>query len=121
MFTERRHGRTPESWSDRFGAFRRVTPWGALRLRLLPEWRLIERFVPRAARVIDAGCGIGAWAYAMRKSGRRGDGLDSSAQIIDRLRALYPDGVWQQGDVRRMTFDDAQFDALISWGVIEHD
>ena len=122
MFAESRSiGSTPGAWRARFGDFRRITPWGALRIRLMPEWRLIKRFVPRGARVLDAGCGIGDWAYLMTKSGRRVTGLDYSAEMVRRLESHYPQQTWKAGDARDIPAEDGAFDAVTSWGVIEHD
>lgn len=122
MFAEfRTTGSTPEVWSEHFAHFRPMRPLGALRMRLMPEWRLIKKYVPRRAAVLDAGCGIGDWARLMARAGRRVTGLDYSAALIRRLRSAYPDQAWVEGDIRRMPFDAGAFDAVISWGVIEHD
>src|SRR5437762_3117946 len=112
MFAELRPiGSTPDAWREHFGHFRRVTPWGAMRMRLMPQWRLIEKYIPRGASVLDAGCGIGDWAYLMARSGRRVTGLDYSVPIISRLEAHYPDQKWRVGDVRSTPFGDGEFDA----------
>src|SRR5438309_5035822 len=101
MFAESRSvSSTPDNWRARFGDFRRVTPWGALRIRLMPEWRLIQRHIPRGARVLDAGCGIGDWAHLMTKSGRHVTGVDYSAAMVRRLERHYPNQAWKVGDVR---------------------
>jgi SAM-dependent methyltransferase len=122
MFAESRAaGSTPETWREHFGRFRRVTPWGALRMRLMPEWRMITKYAPRGARVLDAGCGTGDWAYLTTRSGRRVVGLDYSADIIGRVERHYPNQEWKLGDVRAIPFGDRQFDTVTSWGIIEHD
>ena len=122
MFAESRAvGSTPESWREHFGRFRRVTPWGALRMRLMPEWRLITKYTPRGARVLDAGCGTGDWAYLMTRLGRRVTGLDYSADIIGRVERHYPAQEWRLGDVRAIPFRRSAVRHRESWGIIEHD
>ena len=71
--------------------------------------------------MLDAGCGFGEWVCFLSQRGYHAEGLDFSRELISRLRASYPDLTWQNGDVRRMPYADAAFDAVISWGVVEHD
>jgi 2-polyprenyl-3-methyl-5-hydroxy-6-metoxy-1,4-benzoquinol methylase len=122
MYAESREvASTPEMWTERFARSGRMRPWGALRMRLMPEWRLIKKYVPGGHAVLDAGCGIGNWARLMSLNGRRVTGLDYSSDLIRRLEVNYPSETWKLGDVRSMPFDGNVFDAVISWGIIEHD
>jgi ubiquinone/menaquinone biosynthesis C-methylase UbiE len=77
--------------------------------------------VPPGAAVLDAGCGFGDWVCYLSERGYRVEGLDYSTVLVGRLRATYPHLTWQDGDVRAMPYPDGAFDAVISWGVIEHD
>jgi ubiquinone/menaquinone biosynthesis C-methylase UbiE len=85
------------------------------------EWSLIKRYVPKGSRVLDAGCGAGMWVQFLREKGYAVEGLDFSSELVERLRRTYPDTQWTEGDIRRMPFADASFDAVFSWGVVEHD
>ncbi len=112
---------TPEMWAQTFASSTRMNPWRSLRFRRTKEWALIRRHVPAGAAVLDAGCGFGEWVCFLGQQGYRAEGLDFSSDLISRLRATYPQLTWQNGDVRHMPYADDAFDAVISWGVIEHD
>lgn len=119
--TDPRTASTPESWARTFAAATRMNRWRMLRFTRTREWALIRRHVPRGARVLEAGCGFGEWVTFLSRKGYRAEGLDYSAALVDRLRDTYPDLRWTQGDVRALPYEDKSFDAVVSWGVIEHD
>jgi ubiquinone/menaquinone biosynthesis C-methylase UbiE len=108
-------------WAQNFAASTRVTSWKMMRMRRTYEARLIERHVARGATILDAGCGFGEWVTYLAARGFHGIGCDYSPELIRRLRETYPDGNWVESDIRTLPFDDASIDAVISWGVIEHD
>jgi SAM-dependent methyltransferase len=112
---------TPEAWAANFANSARLTKWRETRLASWREARLVRRHVPRGARVLDAGCGFGEWVTLLRNRGYAAEGLDYSGELIERLRAEYPDALWHQGDIRKIDPAIGAFDAVISWGVIEHD
>jgi SAM-dependent methyltransferase len=84
------------------------------------EWSLIKRNVAKGAAVLDAGCGAGTWVEFLREQGYAAEGLDFSPLLVERLRATYPDTHWTESDIRHMPYGDGRFDAIVSWGVIEH-
>jgi ubiquinone/menaquinone biosynthesis C-methylase UbiE len=108
-------------WAHMFAASRRMNRWQTHRFSRSKEWSLIQRNVISGGRVLDAGCGFGEWVCFLRGKGYLAQGLDFSATLIARLQGTYPHFDWQHGDVRHMPYADATFDAVISWGVIEHD
>jgi SAM-dependent methyltransferase len=77
--------------------------------------------VPAGGRILDAGCGFGEWVVFLNSRGYRAEGLDYSTELVKRLDDTYPGFAWKVGDIRAMDYADATFDAVISWGVIEHD
>lgn len=86
-------------------------------------YRLIAPFARRlrpGARILDGGCGTGAWTEHFRALGFATVGLDISGPTIERLRMVVPAGDWKVGDIRRTGFPDAEFDAYYSWGTFEH-
>jgi SAM-dependent methyltransferase len=112
---------TPESWAAAFAHSTRMNRWKALRLASTKEWRLIAQYIPRGSRILDAGCGFGEWVTFLNARGYRAEGIDFSSELVGRLCRAYPAGEWAQGDIRRMPYPAGKFDAVISWGVIEHD
>ncbi len=112
---------TPEQWAKNFAASTRTNAWKRLRLRLSREAGLIRRTVPAGSRILDAGCGFGEWVTYLRGAGYDAKGCDYSPELVRRLRETYPDIEWTQADIRALPYDSASFDAIISWGVIEHD
>jgi SAM-dependent methyltransferase len=90
-------------------------------LRLDPRWSAFRERVPRGATVLDAGCGMGQWAAFLSRRGYRTIGVDFSIEMITALKQRYPKLEWRFGWVQRLPVADHSVDALISWGVIEHD
>lgn len=76
--------------------------------------------LPREARVLDAGCGVGRFTGALLERGLRVDGLDASASALKAAaRHALAAGVsgrlsLRLGDVRRMPYEDAAFDAVLA-------
>jgi SAM-dependent methyltransferase len=85
------------------------------------ECDFIERAlrVPVGARVLDAGCGLGAQTVELAARGYHMVGLDISATMVSRAydeaedRGLQIDFV--RGDMRDISFQEP-FDALLCWG-----
>lgn len=87
------------------------------------EFRLMQPFLARLApgsRILDAGCGQGAWTLFLRQRGFETVGLDLSAPVIELLQRQFPDTTFACGDLRATGFADGTFDALFSWGAFEH-
>jgi SAM-dependent methyltransferase len=112
---------TPEAWAANFARSARLNKWRELRLASWREMKLIRRHIPPGARILDAGCGYGEWVTLLRKRGYAAEGLDYSKRLVDRLKIEYPDTPWHLGDIRNPGDGLGMFDAIISWGVIEHD
>lgn len=87
------------------------------------EFRLIDPYLaklPSGSRVLDAGCGLGAWTLYYATRGLHTVGLDISRATIDALKARFPGEHFAVGDIRDTGFDDDHFDACFSWGAFEH-
>jgi SAM-dependent methyltransferase len=76
--------------------------------------------LPRAARLLDGGCGLGDWTLYFARQGYSVVGLDLSRQTVEQLQSRFPEAEFVDGDIRATTFADASFDAYFSWGVFEH-
>ncbi|MBF0212832.1 MAG: class I SAM-dependent methyltransferase [Magnetococcales bacterium] len=76
--------------------------------------------LPKEARVLDGGCGLGDWTMALLNRGYQVTGIDLSQQTIEKLKEYFPMADFQSMDIRHMTFADDSFDLYFSWGVFEH-
>lgn len=112
---------TPERWAETFAASSVLTEARRAQMRQTPEYQLVREFVPPSSTVLDAGCGFGEWVELLSEDGYDAAGLDYSPELIARLRGAYPDRRWVHGDIRNMPIADGSYDAVVSWGVIEHD
>ncbi len=96
-------------WSDALAGRLAIDYTKLFRLHLLPQ-----------SRILEAGCGVGQVVLALRQWGHDCWGLDYSERTIARLNEKFPEVPFRVGDVRQLPFGDAEFDAYISLGVIEH-
>lgn len=76
--------------------------------------------LPRGARILDGGCGLGEWVVALAKEGYDVVGMDISRPTIEQLARMFPEAGFVFGDIRRTGYPDDSFDAYFSWGVFEH-
>ena len=84
-----------------------------------PAARLVKRSGIRAGdRVLDVACGTGVVATTAARLGARVTGLDLTPELLERAREnARIAGVeieWVEGDVEKLPFDDAVFDAVTS-------
>ena len=87
------------------------------------EYRVMAPYMarlPKDARVLDGGCGLGDWTLYFKRQGFSVVGLDLSRQTVEQLCTRFPEAGFVDGDIRQTDFPDASFDAYFSWGVFEH-
>jgi ubiquinone/menaquinone biosynthesis C-methylase UbiE len=125
MFKELRPGMesTPETWAANFLDRRSRGSRGTrhLTLSLDRRWRMIRERVAPGGRVLDAGCGLGDWVTFLSARGYRATGVDYSQALVDTMLREQPSAHWVQSDIRAMPFEEGAFDAVVSWGVVEHE
>jgi 2-polyprenyl-3-methyl-5-hydroxy-6-metoxy-1,4-benzoquinol methylase len=82
-----------------------------------------ERFIgtlPRAARVLDLGCGSGApVAHYMAECGLHVTGVDSSPTLISVCRKNLPHHEWLVEDMRSLRLPQ-RFDGVLAWDSFFH-
>lgn len=119
-----RHWRESDSvmWDDIWNHTPSTTYWrSALSGQLASDYeRLFLKYLPREAKVLEAGCGVGQVVLALRARGFDCYGLDFTNTIIKTLNERFPDVPFHHGDIRSLPYADATFDSYISLGVIEH-
>jgi len=124
MYKElRNYGSDPDVWAKPLFSGR-IPLIDALRIRFISKdirWKYIEGKLSSGAKVLDAGCGLGEWVIFMSRKGLRPIGMDYSQKLISFLESRFPKQQWKRGAVQDLPFSPGDFDAVISWGVIEHD
>jgi SAM-dependent methyltransferase len=87
--------------------------------------RIIDRFVAltrlqRGARVIDLGCGSGAFTALLRARGYDVVGLDIAEELVEVGRSRFPNIEFVQGDIEDIPFPEGAFDGILLSGVLHH-
>jgi glycosyltransferase involved in cell wall biosynthesis len=89
---------------------------------------LLKNHLPEGGRVLDVGAGFGSYVLSARRLGYAAYGLEIAPFEVEqarvRLAAEIPgidaQDVFRQGDGQSLPFEDASFDAVSLWNVIEH-
>ena len=74
-------------------------------------------------RLLDAGCGTGAYARLVLSHVDRVDAIDLNAAMLARARTKFADAdpiVFHQGDVAALPFENGTFDAVMYNQVLHH-
>ena len=64
---------------------------------------------------LDVGCGEGRFCRRLKAEGVRAVGIDPTPAMIDRARALDPDGDYRIEAAEALGFADAEFDLVVSY------
>ena len=80
---------------------------------------LLERYVPRDARILDYGCGYGRLTARLAELGYRDvHGVDPSHALIERGRREHPGLPLRQFDALPLPYEDGSFDAALLFVVL---
>jgi ubiquinone/menaquinone biosynthesis C-methylase UbiE len=84
--------------------------------------RLVLRHLPRPCnRVLDVGCGAGAFAVELAKRAEHVDALDRSPAMIEEAKRVAPPNVTCiLADVLQEPLPDARYDAIVSISALHH-
>lgn len=79
--------------------------------------RLVQRLVPRGARILDVGCGRGLFLRLLRERSYvvRGTELSEATR-----KNAYPDVPIDAGELTRASYPAGSFDLISIWHVLEH-
>src|SRR5262245_4481553 len=76
---------------------------------------LLERIARRRYRhALDVGCGEGRMCRILRARAIQSVGIDPTAALLERARALDPSGDYQSARAEALPFADAEFDLVLS-------
>ena len=113
--------------TERLDVETRLTSAGAYLIYLfhIASYEFAAARLEGGARVLDFGCGTGYGAFHLATSGCSVVGVDVSASAIHEARARYDSPaveftVVPPVESAPLPFDDASFDAVVSFQVIEH-
>ncbi len=83
--------------------------------------RIFDKYLGGSkARILEGGCGFGAWCEWFQNRGHDIVGIEYDQNIVARAREFKPDVAVELGDITDLNYPDNSFDAYISLGVIEH-
>lgn len=87
------------------------------------QFRILKSYLdklPGGIKILDGGCGRGEWTVYLSKLGYDVTGLDISGELISKLKKVFPEYNFVQGDLRSTDFEENTFDVYFSWGAFEH-
>ncbi|GAA4959638.1 class I SAM-dependent methyltransferase [Actinoplanes utahensis] len=82
---------------------------------LAGEARMIDAMVPRASRILDAGCGTGRVGGHLAAAGHRVTGVDLDPRLIAEAREQHPGSRWEVGDLSGLDLGE-RFDVIVCAG-----
>jgi SAM-dependent methyltransferase len=90
---------------------------GRAALRLARQLAVV---LPKAGKVLEAGCGTGRMVAALLREGIDIEGVDYSERLIAEVLAYKPDLPVRAADVCQLDVPDHTYSGYVSLGVIEH-
>lgn len=83
--------------------------------------RIFDKYLAgKKARILEGGCGVGAWCEWFQERGHSIVGIEYDTNIVEKARSFKPDVAVELGDITDLKYPENEFDAYISLGVIEH-
>ncbi len=81
-----------------------------------------EKFVrPKAGeKVLDLGCGTGAFTEQLKRFGLDLTGADISGNALDLAKKINPDIKFAASDIERLSFKDGHFDIVVFSAALHH-
>jgi SAM-dependent methyltransferase len=80
------------------------------------EARLADALLPRRARVLDAGAGMGRVGAALAARGHEVRAIEPDPRLVEQARATYPDLAIGERDILELLPADGPFDLVVCVG-----
>lgn len=87
--------------------------FGRLHVLDSPMLAIVDALAP--SRVLDVGCGEGRFCRMLAARGLATTGIDPTAALIERARALHPAGDYRVEPAEAMTVDTAAYDLAVCY------
>lgn len=86
----------------------------AMNFELVLQYLLYEflSFLPKGARILDAGCGPGRDAMTLGEEGYEAVGIDITPEMVELAKASEPKLEFLQKDMRKTGFKEEEFDGI---------
>jgi len=110
--TTQHEGGSAERWGPLWGA--RPTDWAISEDQQTPTYEAaLERVdLKPGQRVLDIGCGVGAFVRLVADRGARPFGLDASISLVELARQRVPEAEVQVGDMEALPYEEDTFDLV---------
>ena len=88
----------------------------------IARYRFARESIEKSAKVLDAACGTGYGSHLLARKFRKVHGIDISKEAIDHCKRNFRrDGLlYHVMNTEDLSFDDGEFDAVVSFETIEH-
>jgi|GEM_PF-2512067 len=94
--------------------------WSSVSGNLTPERVLhLENYLI-GNKILDAGCGGGAYVEFLAQKGLEATGVDKYEEFLQLARENQKLGTYLQGDITNLPFPDKTFDCTFCFDVLEH-
>ncbi|PYJ83207.1 MAG: hypothetical protein DME22_16425, partial [Verrucomicrobia bacterium] len=81
---------------------------------------VFSKHLPKAGRILEAGCGAGHLVAALKARGYSAFGVDYELEVVDFLNREYPDLAIHAGNILKLDLPAKSLNGYVSLGVVEH-
>ena len=94
--------------------------WSSVTGNLNPERKQLIESNLEGRKVLDVGCGGGAFVHHLNQLGFETVGVDKHHDFLSLAEDQYPSCDFRQADIEDLPFEDGAFDTVMCFDVLEH-